>query len=73
MKRYPIGSYEETRQFMFKQFSRLTPDQKLDWLSAMLAFVDKVNPGGRWRRLGLPVPRLIAGRSVRRQGRRMGN
>ena len=56
MKRYPIGSYEETRQFMFKQFRRLTPDQKLDWLSAMNAFVDEVNPGARWRRLGLPVP-----------------
>jgi len=60
MKRYPIGSYEETRQSMFKRFSRLTPDQKLDWLSGMIAFVDKVNPGIRWRRLGLLVPRRIA-------------
>lgn len=65
MKRYPIGSYEETRQFMFKQFNRLTPDQKLDWLSAMVAFVDEVNPGAQWRRLGLPVPRGIAGRRKR--------
>lgn len=65
MKRYPIGSYEETRQFMFKQFSRLTPDQKLDWLSAMIAFVDEVNPSVRWRRLGLPVPRRIARRRKR--------
>ena len=62
MKRYPVGSYEETRQFMFKQFSRLTPDQKLDWLSAMIAFVDEVNPDPRWKRLGLPVPRSIARR-----------
>ncbi len=62
MKRYPIGSYEETRQFMFRRFNRLTPDQKLDWLSSMIAFVDEVNPGARWRRLGLPVPRRIAGR-----------
>ena len=52
MKRYPIGSYEETRQFMFKRFSRLTPDQKLDWLSGMMAFIEEVNPGARWRRLG---------------------
>ena len=65
MKRYPIGSYEETRQFMFKRFSRLTADQKLDWLSAMLAFVDEVNPGTRWRRLGLPVPRQTARRRNR--------
>lgn len=56
MKRYPIGSFEETRQFMFKRFSRLTPDQKLDWLSAMIAFVDEVNPAVRWRRLGLVPP-----------------
>lgn len=62
MRRYPIGSYEETRQFMFKQFGRLTADQKLNWLSAMMAFVDDVNPGARWRRLGLPVPRLAARR-----------
>ena len=62
MKRYPIGSYEETRQFMFKQFRRLTPDQKMDWLSSMMAFVDEVNPGVRWRRLGLPVPRGMARR-----------
>lgn len=60
MKRYPLGSYEEARQFLFKRFRRLTPDQKLDWLSAMLAFVDEVNPGARWRRLGLPVPRRTA-------------
>ncbi len=59
MKRYPIGSFEETRQFMFKQFSRLTPDQKLDCLSAMIAFVDEVNPGAPWRRLGLLVPHRI--------------
>lgn len=65
MKRYPIGSYEETRQFVFKQFSRLTADQKLDWLSAVLAFVDEVNPGARWRRLGLPVPRRTARRRNR--------
>ena len=65
MKRYPMGSYEETRQFMFKQFSRLTPDQKLDWLSAMMAFVEEVNPGARWRRLGLPIPRRIARRTKR--------
>lgn len=57
MRRYAIGSYEETRQFMFRQFSRLTPDQKLDWLSAMLAFVDKVNPIARWQRLGLTPPK----------------
>ena len=62
MKRYPIGSYEETRQFMFKQFSRLTPDQKLDWLSATIAFVDEVNPRARWRRLGLPISRRITRR-----------
>jgi len=62
MKRYPLGSYEESRQFLFKQFSRLTPDQKLDWLSAMIAFVDDVNPGAPWRRLGLPIPRWIAKR-----------
>ena len=65
MKRYPIGSYEEARQFMFKQFRRLTPDQKLNWLSSMVAFVDDVNPGARWRRLGLPVPRRIARRRNR--------
>jgi len=65
MKRYPVGSYEEARQFMFKQFHRLTPDQKLDWLSSMVAFVDDVNPGARWRRLGLPVPRRIARRRNR--------
>ena len=59
MKRYPIGSYQETRQWMFRQFRRLTPDQKLDWLSAMIAFVDEVNPGARWRRLGLSVPSRI--------------
>ena len=41
---------------MFKRFNRLTPDQKLDWLAGMLAFVDRVNPAARWRRLGLPVP-----------------
>lgn len=62
MKRYPVGSYEETRQFMFKRFARLTPDQKLDWLSGMIAFVEEVNPGVRWRRLGLPVPRHITRR-----------
>ena len=65
MKRYAVGSYEETRQFMFRQFSRLTPDQKLDWLSAMVAFVDEVNPGARWRRLGLPVPRRLLRRRKR--------
>ena len=65
MKRYPIGSYEETRQFMFRQFSRLTPDQKLDWLSAMVAFFDKVNPGLRWKRLGLRAPRALARRRKR--------
>jgi hypothetical protein len=57
MKRYAVGSYEETRQFMFRQFSRLTPDQKLDWLSAMNAFVDEANPDRRWKRLGLRVSR----------------
>ena len=65
MKRYPIGSYEETRQFMFKQFGRLTPDQKLDWLSSMLAFIDEVNPGARWQRLGLRVPRRLTSRQKR--------
>ena len=65
MKHYPIGSYEETRQFMFKQFGRLTPDQKLDWLSTMLAFIEEVNPGARWRRLGLPAPRQITRRRKR--------
>ncbi len=50
MKRYPVGSYEETRQFMFRQFSRLTPDQKLDWLSATTAFINEVNPSRRARR-----------------------
>lgn len=62
MKRYPLGSYEETRQFMFRRCRRLTPDQKMDWLCAMIAFVDEVNPGARWRRLGLPVPRRFARR-----------
>ena len=66
MTRYPLGSYEETRQFMFRQFGRLTPNQKLDWLSAMLAFMDERNPGLRWRRLGLPVPRLVAKRRQKR-------
>ena len=65
MKRYPLGSYEESRQFMFRQFRRLTPDQKLDWLSGMIAFVDEVNPGARWRRLGLPVPRRLMKRTGR--------
>ena len=65
MTRYPIGSYEETRQFMFKQFRRLTPDQKMDWLSSMMAFMDEVNPGARWRRLGLPLPPGIARRRNR--------
>lgn len=65
MKRYPIGSYEETRQFMFRQFSRLTPDQKLDWLSSMVAFFDKVNPGLRWKRLGLRTTRAFARRRKR--------
>ena len=66
MKRYPVGSYEETRQLMFRQFSRLTPDQKLDWLSATVAFVDEVNPGLRWKRLELRVPRAITRRRKRR-------
>ncbi len=66
MRRYPIGSYEETRQFMFRQFSRLTPDQKLDWLSAMVAFVDEVHPGLRLKRLGLRVSRTIARQRKRR-------
>ena len=57
MRRYPVGSYEETRQFMFRRFSRLTPDQKLDWLSAMVAFFDQVNPGVRRRRLELGIRR----------------
>ena len=65
MRRHPIGSYEETRRFMFRQFTRLTPDQKLDWLSAMIAFVDEVNPGAQWRRLGLPVPHHIMKRRKR--------
>lgn len=65
MKRYPVGSDEDTRQWMFKQLSRLTPGQQLDWLSAMIAFVDRVNPGARWRRLRVPVPRHIAERRKR--------
>ena len=65
MKRYPVGSYEETRQFIFRQFSRLTPDQKLDWLSAAVTFLEEVNPGLPWKRLGLPVPRHIARRRKR--------
>ena len=65
MRRYPVGSYEEARQFMFRQFNRLTADQKLDWLSAMNAFIDEVNPSLRWKRLGLPIPRIIARRRKR--------
>ena len=65
MRRYPVGSYEETRQFMFRQFSRLTPNQKLDWLSAMIAFVARVNSGLRRNHLGLRAPRSIARRRKR--------
>jgi len=65
MKQYPRGSYEETRQFMFRRFRRLTADQKLDWLSSMVAFVDEVNPGARRRRLGLPVPHRMVQRRKR--------
>lgn len=66
MKRYPVGSYEETRQFLFKQFSRLTPDQKLDWLSGMTAFVHGVSPARRRKRPAWPIARLTARRRRRR-------
>jgi hypothetical protein len=65
MKRYPVGSYEETRQSLFKRFVRLSPDQKLDWLSSAVAFIDSVNPGARWRRVGLPVPHRFMKRRKR--------
>ncbi len=53
MKRYPIGSFEETRRFTLRNFSRLSPEQKLRWLSDMVAFIDEANPEVRLRRLGL--------------------
>jgi hypothetical protein len=53
MKRYPVGSFEETRQFTLRNFSRLAPEQKLRWLSEMVAFIDEANPEVRLRRLGL--------------------
>ena len=39
MQRLLIGSYEEARLFALKQFSRLSPAQKLQWLSQMATFV----------------------------------
>ena len=53
MRRHPVGSYEETRLSALKRFDRLSPARKLRWLSAMIAFVDRVNPQVRSRRLGL--------------------
>ena len=53
MKRTPLGSYEEARQASFRLFNRLTPTQKLQWLSQMAAFIDQANPQARLRRFGL--------------------
>ena len=53
MKRAPLGSYEESRQFSLRAFSRLTPTQKFQWLSRMAAFIDQANPRARLRRFGL--------------------
>ena len=40
MSRSPIGSYyKEARLFALKRFSRLSPEQKLRWLSDMAVFV----------------------------------
>jgi len=53
MKHHPVGSYEETRVMMLKNFQHASATQKLRWLSDMVAFVDKANPQVRLRRLGL--------------------
>ncbi len=52
MKRPPLGSYEEARIFQLSTFQRLSPTQKLQWLSEMMAFVDAANPAVRQRRFG---------------------
>ena len=46
-----VGSYEEARLFALKAFQRLTPAQKLRWLSDMTAFINEANPNVRLRRL----------------------
>ncbi len=51
MKRLVIGSYEEARQFALKRFSRLSPEQKLQWVSQMAAFVEEGRSQVRWRSL----------------------
>jgi len=56
MKRLLVGSYEEARVFARKSFDRLTPTQKLEWLSQMAAFLDAANPTLRARRFGFPLP-----------------
>ena len=41
MKPLVIGSYNEARRFALKRFSRLPPEQKLQWLSDMKAFIQE--------------------------------
>ena len=50
MKRASVGSYEEARLCALRRFSRLTPTQKMQWLSGMQAFIKE-------GRASLPVPR----------------
>ena len=59
MKQLPVGSYEEARLFALKAFQRLTPTQKLQWLSDMTAFINEANPNVRLRRLGLQTRRAM--------------
>ena len=47
-----VGSYAEAREFSLKQFSRLSPTKKLQWLAAMAAFLDRANPTLRNKRFG---------------------
>ncbi len=61
-QRPPVGSFEEARRSMLRNFRRLSAEQKLRWLSDMIAFVDAANPDVRWRRLGLANPRKRAKR-----------